>query len=72
MEWGVFILAKTKTRKYTHNHSDKPFTIDDARNTFRNLDNPYSAQVLVTCPECRIANKFEHKFYKALITECFL
>ncbi|GLH62401.1 hypothetical protein [Parageobacillus sp. G301] len=26
------------------------------------LDNPYSAQVLVTCPECKIANKFEHNF----------
>jgi integrase/recombinase XerD len=25
-------LFKTKTKKYTHNHSDKPFTIDDARN----------------------------------------
>ncbi|MGX1902033.1 tyrosine-type recombinase/integrase [Thermolongibacillus altinsuensis] len=25
-------MAKTKTKKYTHNHSDKPFTIDDARN----------------------------------------
>jgi hypothetical protein len=65
-------LSKTKTKKYTNKYSDKTFTIDDARNTFRNieeeitaqiyLDNPYSAQVLVTCPECRIANKFEHKF----------
>jgi integrase/recombinase XerD len=29
---AYFILAKTKTKKYTRNHSDKPFTIDDARN----------------------------------------
>jgi integrase/recombinase XerD len=28
---AYFILSKTKTKKYTH-RSDKPFTIDDARN----------------------------------------
>ncbi|EZP76866.1 hypothetical protein H839_09728 [Parageobacillus genomosp. 1] len=44
-------MAKTKTKKYTNKHSDKPFTIDDARNFVLKV------KKLEGCTESTLRNK---------------